>query len=100
MGVFSFPFTVLCPLGNHQNSEGQWFSLFLVVNQKRAVMEGGASTFMEMSTFSSRNQELTSFTLLSRIINDNFWDIVFLSNPCLSSQYKLSGIWTAWIVLN
>lgn len=36
MGVFSFPFTVLCPLGNHQNGKVQWFSLSLTMNQKRA----------------------------------------------------------------
>lgn len=50
--VFSFPVTVGCPLGNHQNSEVQSFSPCpLEWLRWRQV---GACTFVQMSTFFSR----------------------------------------------
>lgn len=34
--LLSFPFTVLCSLGNHQSGEVQWFSLSFTGTQERA----------------------------------------------------------------
>lgn len=47
-----------------------------------------------MSTSFSRTLKLNSLTLLSRIISNIFWEIVFLPNSYPSSQHKLSRIWS------